>query len=870
MIQFNTPEWFFLIPLLLAAGWKYRRLRLASPLRLLLQTCLLLALAQPALDRGGKDMDLWVLVDQSNSTAGIPAAGAEEIQAILERHKHAGDRVRLVDFAQSAVLRGRGDPVFAGGTAGTDMEQALAYTMALMSPNRTNRILMLTDGWPTTPLDQAAEQLIQSRIPVDYRLSVTFREADIRIEQIRTPARIRPGEAFILEATLAGPPGPAITVPWQISKNGGAPLRGTATLLNGKATVRLADRLSTPGCSAYEMTITPQNDPIPENNRAVSFLEVTGGNGVLLLSGYDRAPLAPFLEAQGFRVQQPSGLNRLDARHLSGVGLVIINNLSASSVPPDFLHALDYYVREQGGGLLMCGGRHSFGSGGYFSSPIDELLPVSMEMKKDKMKLMTAMSIVLDRSGSMSCSVPGGKTKMDLANAGTCQTISLLSDQDLISVHAVDSEPHPIVTLSSLGPNRKKMISSVSRIASMGGGIFIGAGLKAGWRELQRSVAGTRHLLLFADADDSEEPADYRETLKEMVKEGATVSVIALGTEKSADAGLLREIAELGRGRIFFCDRPGDIPGIFAQETVSVARAAFIRERTLLRGTAGWLQIAAGQPEWPPAVDGYNLCYLRNGATAACVTEDGNAAPLVSFFYGSKQVLFNIGMTFETNRVTALIGPSGCGKSTLLRNINRMNDLVPDVRHQGDIRIDGTSLYDPRVEVISLRKRVGMVFQKYNPFPKSIYENIVFPLRVAGRNRRAELDETVERSLKGAALWDEVKDKLHESAYGLSGGQQQRLCIARAIANHPQILLMDEPCAALDPIATLKIEDLMEDLKKELTIVIVTHNMQQATRIADRTAFMYMGRLVEYGETSQIFTNPTEKETEAYITGRFS
>ena len=241
-----------------------------------------------------------------------------------------------------------------------------------------------------------------------------------------------------------------------------------------------------------------------------------------------------------------------------------------------------------------------------------------------------------------------------------------------------------------------------------------------------------------------------------------------------------------------------------------------------------------------------------------------------SFFYGSKQVLFNIGMTFETNRVTALIGPSGCGKSTLLRNINRMNDLVPDVHHQGDIRIDGTSLYDPRVEVISLRKRVGMVFQKYNPFPKSIYENIVFPLRVAGRNRRAELDETVERSLKGAALWDEVKDKLHESAYGLSGGQQQRLFIARAIANRPQILLMDEPCAALDPIATLKIEDLMEDLKKELTIVIVTHNMQQATRIADRTAFMYMGRLVEYGETSQIFTNPTEKETEAYITGRFS
>ena len=242
----------------------------------------------------------------------------------------------------------------------------------------------------------------------------------------------------------------------------------------------------------------------------------------------------------------------------------------------------------------------------------------------------------------------------------------------------------------------------------------------------------------------------------------------------------------------------------------------------------------------------------------------------MNLYYGENHALKDISIDIKANKITALIGPSGCGKSTLLRNINRMNDLVPDVRHRGDIRIDGASLYDPRVEVISLRKRVGMVFQKYNPFPKSIYENIVFPLRVAGRSRRAELDETVERSLKGAALWDEVKDKLHESAYGLSGGQQQRLCIARAIANRPQILLMDEPCAALDPIATLKIEDLMEDLKKDLTIVIVTHNMQQATRIADRTAFMYMGRLVEYGETSQIFTNPAEKETEAYITGRFS
>jgi len=241
-----------------------------------------------------------------------------------------------------------------------------------------------------------------------------------------------------------------------------------------------------------------------------------------------------------------------------------------------------------------------------------------------------------------------------------------------------------------------------------------------------------------------------------------------------------------------------------------------------------------------------------------------------SFFYGPKQALFDVQMDVAEQEITALIGPSGCGKSTLLRNLNRMNDLVDDVRYQGDIRIDGTSLYDPSVEVISLRKRVGMVFQKYNPFPKTIYENVVFSLRVAGQNKKSDLDDVVERSLMGSALWDEVKDRLHESAYGLSGGQQQRLCIARAIANRPQILLMDEPCAALDPIATLKIEELMIGLKKEFTIVIVTHNMQQARRCSDKTAFMYMGRLVEFGNTGQIFSAPTQAETEAYITGQFS
>ncbi len=240
-----------------------------------------------------------------------------------------------------------------------------------------------------------------------------------------------------------------------------------------------------------------------------------------------------------------------------------------------------------------------------------------------------------------------------------------------------------------------------------------------------------------------------------------------------------------------------------------------------------------------------------------------------SFFYGNAQVLFDLNMDIPERRVTALIGPSGCGKTTLLRNINRMNDLIDGIRHQGDILIGGQSVYDPYLRVISLRKRIGMVFQKSNPFPKSIYENIVYSLRVAGRNKKAELDETVERSLRGAALWDEVKDRLKESAFSLSGGQMQRLCIARAIANRPEILLMDEPCSALDPVATGKIEDLIDELKKEYTIIIVTHNMQQAARVSDRTAFFYLGKLIEYDDTQTIFMNPKQEQTEAYVSGRF-
>ena len=243
--------------------------------------------------------------------------------------------------------------------------------------------------------------------------------------------------------------------------------------------------------------------------------------------------------------------------------------------------------------------------------------------------------------------------------------------------------------------------------------------------------------------------------------------------------------------------------------------------------------------------------------------------PGLNLYYGDKQALFDVQMNIPKQRVTAFIGPSGCGKSTLLRTFNRMNDLVDGCRVEGAINIDGRDIYRKGEDVAELRRRVGMVFQKPNPFPKSIYENVVYGLRIQGIKQKRVLDEAVEWALKSAALWDEVKDRLHDSALGLSGGQQQRLVIARTIAVQPEVLLLDEPSSALDPISSLKVEELIYELKSKFTIVIVTHNMQQAARVSDYTAFMYMGKLVEFGDTDTLFTNPAKKQTEDYITGRY-
>ncbi|EIQ01748.1 von Willebrand factor type A-like protein [Opitutaceae bacterium TAV1] len=670
-MMFHAPEWFFVVPALVVLGWRFRVLRLHEPVRALALLALVVALADPRARVGGNALDVWVLADRSDSVAATAAAQAGEVASILERSKRPEDRVFFVDYAVDAVRRDQGDPVFRGGTSLTRTGVALELALAQMAEDRASRLLVLSDGFSTEPLGDAAEKVLRRGVALDYRLTGDGQAEDYRAGAVSAPARVRPGEAFLVEFVITGRGGAgaaasadAVRVPWEVSRDGRVAAQGVAELRDGVARVRLTDRVGGGGAVRYEVAIRPAADAHPENNRAEAWVEVAGGARALLVTNYPDDPVTGLLRAQGFGVEIVDTPSALSAASLTGARLVVFNNVPAHRVAPEFLGALDFFVREQGGGLFMAGGENSFGAGGYFSSPVDPLLPVSMELRKEHRKLATAMAIVMDRSGSMAASAGGGLSKMDLANTGAARAVELLGEQDAVAVFAVDSTAHEIVPLTSVGPNRGKIINAVRRVESMGGGIYVYEGLAAGWKQLQRAQTGTRHLILFSDAADSEEPGDYKNLLAEMRAGGATVSVIGLGSTADSDARLLEDIARLGGGRMFFNANPADLPAIFAQETVSVARSAFIKEKTAGEGTPGWAEIAARAPPWPAAVDGYNLSYLRDGATASYVTTDEYRAPLVAAWARG------------AGRVAAVSFPLGGDHSTAVRGWAGYGDFV--------------------------------------------------------------------------------------------------------------------------------------------------------------------------------------------------
>lgn len=633
-MSFETPEWFFLIGAFLFAGWFRPNLQLWRPLRVIILLALTLLLADPRLDKNEDSLDLWVLLDRSDSTEDLIDTGLPEWRELLLRSKPSRkDQLLFVDYAAEVLEQGSGDSaVFTGNRKLTRTNLAIQNVLALADTERPTRVLAFTDGYSTEPLVEAAAKLKARGIPLDFRLVREEITNDFSIARLHTPMRAQLNEPFILGITVRG--FDDIDVPLQIMRDGNPIAENIiVSLKDGIGQVEFTDRIPTVGSYRYSARITPTEDAYPGNNTAERWIEVTGGPRILLITKYADDPLAQILLQQGFTIETVSNPIGLKIGQLSGTRAVIINNVPAFEVPGDFLAALEFFVHEQGGGLLMAGGKQSFGSGGYFESAIDPLLPVSMELKSEHRKLAVAMAIVMDRSGSMGATVSqGGKqiTKMQLANTGAAKAIELLGSQDKISIHAVDSEPHSIIKLSDVGTRKKKLMDAARKVRSGGGGIYVYRGLKAAWDELENTDLGTRHIILFSDAADSEEPGDYKNLLRKVTDNSGTVSVIGLGTRSDQDALFLEDIAKRGNGRIFFTNRPLEIPKLFAQETVTVARSAFVKDPVPARPTGQWSEISPKPLEFLSEVDGYNLSYTKKLATTSLVAEDDYLGPLIS------------------------------------------------------------------------------------------------------------------------------------------------------------------------------------------------------------------------------------------------
>ena len=689
-MTFTSPEFFLLIPALALVGWFWRGLKLYSPLRALLCLLAVVALTEPVIRHQQNSLDLYVLLDRSDSTEDLIDKGLPEWQRLLEESKPSRrDTLRFINYASEVAEMGADGSSFTGSRKLTKTGLALQAIAAQSDEKRPSRVLLFTDGFSTEPLQEAAAQMQARGIPLDFRLIRDEKENDFRLAHIGFPERVQVGEPFLISIAVRG--SSDATFPLILRRNGQVISEAPVTLVNGTATVEFTDRIGKGGGYEYQAEIRPENDAHPGNNQAVRWIEITGGPRFVLATRYGDDPVAKALAALDFSVETVTDPSQLKPGLLAGSRAVILNNVPANEVPTDFLKSLDFFVKEQGGGLLMAGGEHSFGSGGYFQSPVDALLPVSMELKSEHRKLAVALAIVMDRSGSMAVGIGGGKTKMDLANSGAANAINLLGAMDQVAVFAVDSEPTKTIPLTRIGEQKAKLGARARRIRSAGGGIYVYNGLKAAWDELKKSPAGTRHIILFSDANDSEQPGDYKNLIQEMTANGATISVIGLGTKHDSDSAFLEDIAKRGNGRIFFSDQPMDIPKIFAQETVTIARSAFIKDPVGVQATGRWAEISPKPIDWFKQVDGYNLSYAREDATVSLVTTDEYVAPLVAHarrgLGRSAAVSFPLGGEFsETVR-------NWPGYGDFLQTLGRFlmgEDTPPGIalRH----RLDGTRL----------------------------------------------------------------------------------------------------------------------------------------------------------------------------------
>ena len=627
---FEAPLWFLLIPILFVLGWWRRGLRLHLPLRVAALLLLILLLVNPKWERNDNSLDLWVLLDRSDSTEDLMDQNYPDWKRILEKAKpSADDEIRVVNFGSEVMVQGSGETsVYTGSRNLTKTALAVQTALAVAREDRPSRVLLFTDGYATESLADLGEKLNRQGVPLDFRLVRDEVLNDYRVSRLQVPTRTMLGEPFVISVTCRGyQDGP---LPLTIMRDDRVLLDTTVDLIDGVGEVSFTDRLGQAGAYEYAARISPEEDAHPGNNVIKQWIEISGGPKILLLSTYLNDPLAVSLRRQGFEVELVTDTESLHVGKLTGARACIFNNVPAHQTPREFQKALEFFVRDQGGGLLMIGGEESFGSGEYHESPVDDLLPVSMELKSEHRKISTALAVVMDRSGSMGAQV-GNLTKMDLANNGAVNAINLLGNNDYISVTAVDSEPHTFVRMQRLRGNRADTIAKTKSIQAMGGGIYVYNGLEEAYGELKKAPSQTRHVILFSDASDSEQPGNYRELIDDMVDEEMTISVIGLGTDLDVDAPFLADIALRGNGRVFFTEDASEVPVIFSQETVTIARSAFLKDLTGAQATGNWGEVSPKEPNWLASVDGYNLSYARPEATVALVSQDEYVAPLVAY-----------------------------------------------------------------------------------------------------------------------------------------------------------------------------------------------------------------------------------------------
>ncbi|MEX0887657.1 MAG: VWA domain-containing protein [Phycisphaeraceae bacterium] len=635
------PIWLLLFMPLLVSWWLWplptRPLRV---LRLVTLVVVTLAMAGPALRLGEQAGTIVVVADRSRSMPADADARQREAIDLLTQAMSPRDRLAVVSFGdQASVERPADSARFAGFSRAADgdasnLADAIDRAMSLVPGQQPARILLLSDGiWtgrdPIGPATRAAAR----EVAIDHRHVGRSLAGDLAIQRLETPARVDEAESFMFHAWVRSPVPRRIA--YELRRSGQVIAGGERDVGAGVTRLTFRDRGGGAGTHRYTLHLpAAEDDPLPENNTAHSLVEVRGRQPLLVLSTTPGSALAGLLRAAGLDVElrSPEAMD-WSLETLSSYRALMLENVPARDIPHRGLAQLAGWVETVGGGLTMTGGRRSFGPGGYFDSPIDPILPVSMELRQEHRKLAVAVLVTMDRSGSMTAPVAGGQTKMDLANLASARVLDMLSPFDEYGVMAVDTRAHAVAPLAPVPAEPASLRDRVLRIESTGGGIYIGEALRESLAMLRASELATRHLILFADAADSVQAGNYRRLLDAYEREGITVSVVGMGTERDKDAPLLRDIAERGRGRSFFTEDARRLPELFAEDMITVARSTFITDPTAVQATPALAALTGQRYGSPPPLGGYNLTYLREGASMAMVTEDEYDAPVVATWH---------------------------------------------------------------------------------------------------------------------------------------------------------------------------------------------------------------------------------------------